>query len=420
MKFFAMIVMALGSLSHHKLRSMLTMLGIVFGVGAVIAMLGIGEGARVEALRYIQDMGLNNVLIQSRKPPAGQAGNEDGWIQVYGITFGDQRRIASVVEEVQGTVATRDLPLRVWRGAARIEAKVVATEPAYRSVANLEVARGRFFSGVDMAEAQSVAVLGAEVARELFGYRDPIGKPVRLDGEWFRTIGVLAPKRSSSASTGMATSDFDRAIYLPETAATAQFGITMMTREAGSVERSRVEISNLIVTLAEGSDVRRAAGFIERIVARSHKNTDFSVLVPLELLEQQQRTQRIFSIVMGSIAGISLLVGGIGIMNIMLATVMERTREIGIRRAVGARRYDIIMQFLVETVVLSLCGGLIGVGTGYLGAFLVHHYAEMTTVVTLGSVGLSLGISCAVGIVFGLYPATMAARMKPIDALRTA
>jgi putative ABC transport system permease protein len=282
------------------------------------------------------------------------------------------------------------------------------------------VARGRFISGVDMAQHQSVCVLGSEIARELFRFRDPLGQGVRIDEQWFRVVGVLRPKRSSAASSGMATADFNRAVYLPEAAATAQFGITVTVREAGSVQRTRVEITNLVVGLRPGSDVQRVADYLRRMLDQRHDLSDFSVLVPLELLEQQQRTQRIFSIVMGSIAGISLLVGGIGIMNIMLATVIERTREIGIRRAVGARRNDIILQFLVATVVLSLCGGLLGMAIGYLGADSVERYAGMLTVVTPCSVMLSLGISCLVGVVFGLYPATMAARMKPIDALRTA
>jgi len=410
---------ALLSLRHHALRSSLTMLGIIFGVAAVVAMTAISEGARAQSLREVESMGLGNILVRSQKPSTPADRTKGGtYVLSYGITAKDRERIAAAVPGVAATIATRLVEQKVWAGPRRVNAQVFATEPAWLRMANLEMRRGRAFNDLDMQRRQRVAVIGDAVAREIFRYRDPIGQGVRIGDTWFTVVGVVA--KPSGGGGGMSGDEIGRGIFLPEPAVSISFGSLNVVYEVGSIEYTRLEVSTLVVALAEGADVIRAGELIRHLMGKAHEKDDYAVVVPRELLEQKRRTQRIFTIVMGSIASISLLVGGIGIMNIMLATVFERTREIGIRRAIGASRSDILAQFLTETVVLSFIGGLGGLALGVGGAIAVSRLSEWPTILSPWSMMLAVGISGFVGVVFGIYPAVLASRMQPVEALRAA
>ena len=415
--------MALANLGHHKLRSALTMLGMVFGVGAVVAMLAISEGARMQALENIRGMGLDNVLLKSRQPSSAanaNAGKNDTEILRYGLTFTDRALLGQVLPDLVGTVSLREERKKVWKDDRRIEARVISTEPVFGAAAGLRIARGRWLCDLDQAAKLSVAVVGNEVARELIRLDDALGSEIKINNHTWRVVGVLAPARASGSAGGLSGDEVDRAIFLPDATALERYGTMNVQSESGSWQATRIELTQLTLRFRPGSEVARRGELVRRILNRDKPRADVEVVVPVELLENQRRTQRIFAVVMASIASISLLVGGIGIMNIMLATILERTREIGIRRAVGARRSDILAQFLVETVVLCLVGGGIGLGLGLGGAWLVSAVAGMPAVVTAWSIILAIGICLLVGVVFGLYPAIKAARMQPVEALRHA
>ncbi len=418
-----LLATSLVGLAHHKLRSLLTMLGMVFGVGAVIAMLAISEGARSEALGAIQQMGMDRVLVKSVrptvKPKTKDDKNDTSNVLAYGLTFKDRQHLARVVPDMIENVATRQVRQKVFNGSREIETRIIATEPLYAAAAHLSIASGRFICQLDMERLLPVAVLGAEVARDLFRLQDPLGKDVQISGQWLRVVGVLENKRTAGIG-GLGAEDLNRTIFIPETSAKTYFGLLSVEYEAGSYQVSRLEIAQLVMRFAGTADVLTAGALVRKVLGRTHERGDIEVVVPLELLEQQRRTQTIFAIVMFSIASISLLVGGIGIMNIMLANVLERTREIGIRRAVGARRSDIRNQFLVETVVMAMVGGLVGILVGLVGAALVNELAGWPILITPWSVMLSVGISMVVGVVAGLSPAVKAARMQPVEALRHA
>jgi putative ABC transport system permease protein len=424
MRLLALFGMALASLRHHLTRSVLTMLGVVFGVAAVVSMLAISEGARTEALGAIAGMGLQNVLVQSVKPSAATAQNNadkkksGGYFQIYGLTFQDRDHLMESLSDLEQVTVARVVPQKIFSGSRRIEGTILATEPEYLRVAGLRVAKGRFLRNADSDQRLNVAVLGRAVAKDLFQFEDPIGGRVHLGQEYFEVVGVLAESSSSGGGTGRSADLLGRSIFIPETTGRSSYGLSIVLFEAGSRSSQRVEIDDCILTFKPQVDVLKAANHVRLIMQKARPDLDWRVVVPRELLEAKQRTQRIFTIVMGSIAGISLLVGGIGIMNIMLASVLERTREIGVRRALGARRIDIVWQFLIESVVLCLLGGCIGIGVGILGAHLVSSFAAWKTEVSLWSVLLAMGVSVFVGVVFGLYPAMKAAWMRPVEALR--
>ena len=413
------IKLGLQSLLLHKLRTALTALGIIFGVCSVIAMLSIGEGASQEALERIRQLGTNSIIVRSIKPPEDSSASAGrSRVIEYGLTHKDARIIDRTLPAVEQMIPMRSLRQDVRFHDRRSDCRVIGTVPEYLTTTYLNLARGRFLTTVDDHYQANVCVLGGAVARELFQYLDPLGNKIRIGSDYYRVVGILESRSTSGPGGPQQEDDLGREVYIPISAAKSRFGEVIMKVSSGSREMERVELHQINVQVHDAEQVLDTAKAIKSVLEKNHSKQDYELTVPLELLRQAEETKRIFNIVLGSIAGISLLVGGIGIMNIMLATVTERTREIGIRRALGAKRRDITSQFLVETIVLSSLGGLLGIALGIIIPNLVTRFAGMRTVVTWQSLALAFGISAAIGILFGLYPAQRAANMDPIEALR--
>ncbi|NOX97515.1 MAG: FtsX-like permease family protein [Nitrospirae bacterium] len=416
-----MIKLGIKSLILHKLRSALTVLGIIFGVSSVIAMLSIGEGASWEAQKMIRILGSSNIIIKSVKPPDNKnASTGRTFVVEYGLTYDDAKRIASTIPSVKAVVPMRNIRQDMRYRHRLAEGQVIGTVPWYPDISNFRVSRGRFLTFTDMHKSANVCVLGAGIAKKLFAYEDPLGKEIKIGSDYYRVVGIMQNRGGTNARGGsnITVDEYNFNVYIPLTTARRRFGELIVRRQSGSFNMERIQLHQINVRVASPELVPATAKVIQNLLERFHKKKDFKLIIPLELLRQAEQTKRIFNVVLGSIAAISLLVGGIGIMNIMLASVTERTREIGIRRALGAKKKDIVTQFLVETVVLSAGGGLLGVVFGVTIPFLVSHFAKMKTIITPWSLILAFSISAAIGIIFGLYPARKAANMDPIEALR--
>jgi putative ABC transport system permease protein len=400
---------AFENLLAHKLRSALTMLGMMFGVGAVISMLAIGAGAEQDALAMIEKMGVRNVVVRSRDFDPDEL--KELRKKSIGVSARDVRAISEAVPDVDVVIPRLELDAyKILAAGGKSESSVFGVSHLHAELMNERVAEGRFFDPLDERSHAQVCVLGAKARADLFGVKSAVGGHVKVNDVWLEVVGVLGEQLAGEASVeGVAISSSDDAIYLPFTTASRKF-------EHDPLDSPLQEI--VIQTSAEASP-REVAALTGALLDRLHGGAnDYEVIVPEALLAQGRKTQRIFDIVMGCIAGISLLVGGIGIMNIMLASVLEQTRAIGIRRAVGARRRDIRFQFLVTSFSLSLAGGLAGVALGVAIAHVVAASAGWPTVVTSFSIALALGVSIVVGVVSGLYPAVRAAALNPIEALR--
>ncbi|MBX6316099.1 MAG: ABC transporter permease [Isosphaeraceae bacterium] len=410
------------SLLLHKLRSGLTVLGIVFGVAAVIAMLAVGEGSAREAQERFRLLGATNIIYRSVKPSDEAQASSSGRRQIlnYGLKYEDFDRLIATIPTIRRALPIREIRKQIRHRNRSLDGRVVGTTHDYMDFNHLELARGRFLSEADNAKYQNYAVLAAETAETLFPYEDPIGDTVKIGSDYYTVIGVMQ-HRASSAGTGgsLAAQDFNRDVYIPLNTCRLRFGDRIIDNRSGSFSAEEIQLSQITLQVGDVSEVEPTADIVEATVTRYHPKKDVELTVPYELLLEAQRTARQFSIILGTIASISLLVGGIGIMNIMLATVTERTREIGIRRALGAKRRDITEQFLIETVVLSGVGGLLGIGIGVIIPQVIVYFVPQTKVyVTPFSVLLAFSISVGIGILFGLYPARRAALMDPIEALR--
>lgn len=415
------------SLWLHRLRSLLTVLGIVFGVCSVIAMLAVGEGASHEAQEQIRRLGSNNILVRSQKPVENEKITQQrSYVLEYGLTYKDMSRIESTIPGIRLIMPGRIIRTFIWNATRRVDGEVLGTLPDFPRLRGLNIIEGRFFSDTEMENCANVCVLSAPMADRLFPIDNPLGRTVRVGSDYYRVIGIIdAESNASTAATSQqgapslapGSAALER-LYIPLTSAKTRFGEVLMKRSSGSFEAERVELHEATVQVTRQEDVEETARIIDEILASTHKKKDYAIVVPLELLRQAERTKRIFNIVLGAIAAISLLVGGIGIMNIMLASVTERTREIGIRRALGARRRDIVIQFLIETVILSGMGGLIGMALGVAIPFAISRFAGMVTIITPWAPFVAFSISAVVGIIFGIYPALRAADMDPVEALR--
>jgi len=409
---FPDLVLAAQNLQAQKTRTFLTALGIVFGVGSVIGMLAIGAGAREESLSFIEQLGVRNVLIDSR-----QAANDEELQQrrrsSQGLTERDVRVLEANIESLEVLSPRRMLrPSRVLPKPARESPELLGVRPVYAAIHNLRTVEGQFFTEKHDASSAPVCVLGQGAKVDILGYELAVGKFVKLNDTWLEVVGVLGESlRAGGQSQGGRMQDLNSIIYVPFN--TFQYRFWDMTSFL------KDELDGIDLRMKPGTDSIELAKVVTAILNSTHNNTrDFTVTIPAALLAQQQQTQTIFTYVMVAIAAISLLVGGIGIMNIVLATVLERTREIGVRRATGARRADIVRQFLTESVLISMAGGVLGVAFGFVLAWLISTTAEWKTIVTTASVVIAFGVSVAVGVVFGIYPAIKASRINPIEALR--
>jgi putative ABC transport system permease protein len=393
------------------------MLGVVFGVGSVVAMLSVGEGASKEALEQIRKLGSNNIIISSKKSAEEEAtSTEHSHMSIYGLTYEDYQRIASSFSHIQKTA-----PVKLTRKDSRVRARamelrIVGTTPEWFKLVPREILAGRVLLDSDQQNQAPVAVLTEFGARKILATESTIGQTVRIGSDRFEIIGIVKSESGQAGNIQIPDQEVDA--YIPIEVARRYFGDIFTRRTSGGDESEMVELHQVIVQVDDPKKVEAVAAGIERMLQIFHKKQDYTVSVPLALLKQAEAMKRRFNIVLGSIAGISLLVGGIGIMNIMLASVTERTREIGIRRAIGAKRRQIVFQFLIETVVLSTMGGLIGLGMGTLIPFLITYFSGMITLITLKGILLPLLISMTIGILFGLYPAVHAAKVDPIVALR--
>ncbi|MCL4793931.1 MAG: ABC transporter permease [Bryobacteraceae bacterium] len=406
------IYMGLSSLLVHKLRTMLTMLGMIFGVGAVVAMLAITAGVEKEMLSYIDMLGVNNIIIEAKEAVDRNELQARRAISP-GLTFRDFRAIR---ENTQGieimTPRKRFKPTKVIPKTASEPPVLIGVEPTYEQIQSIRVVEGRFFTAEEDAQSAPVCVLGESAKVNLLGYEPAVGKYVKLNEVWLQVIGVMAQQAGADTDVeGVEILSRNNLVVAPLN--------TVMRRFEDGNSYLKDEIDGIYMRVVPGTDSIEVAGVVSAILTATHKDAgDFTVTVPAGLLEQKKRTSDIFKVVMICIAGISLLVGGIGIMNIMLATVLERTREIGIRRAIGARQKDIIRQFLTEAVMISIIGGLIGILFGFTLSRVIAAAAGWSTVVTFASIAVAFGVSVGIGLLFGIYPAVQAAKLDPIEAIR--
>ncbi len=404
------VLISLENLKVHKLRSVLTILGIIFGVGAVITMLSIGEGAKREALEKFKTLGVNNIIVRDKDLSEKELEEVRAKFS-RGLALRDAEAIKSIVPTVELISPQAEIEVEAKYEDKSVKSTVVGVTSAFKDILNYEPQVGSFLTADHHERSLRVCILGAEVVKSLFPVESPLGKKVKLDDQWFEVIGTMGNKTLFTETVGeLAARNLNQDIYIPLSSFLSRF-----TKE----EKLASEIDQLTVKVFDSDQLVESAAIIRRILERRHhKNDDFDIVIPYELLKQEEKERRIYNMVLGSIAAISLLVGGIGIMNIMLATVLERTREIGIRRALGAKQNEILVQFLIEAVGLSFLGGFIGVVLGISMSLFISSLAEFSTVITPISVFVAFGVSGAVGIIFGTFPARKAAHVNPIEALR--
>jgi putative ABC transport system permease protein len=396
----------------HKLRSLLTMLGMIFGVAAVVSMLSIGAGAQHQVMAFIEQLGVRNLMIEAK-----EANNWQDLQKVRkvspGLSFQDYRVVgADVSGIVASTPRKRFTPSKMIPKPQQDMPVVYGVDPSFQRIGGLNVVAGRFFDQEENESAAPVCLLGEGARASLFGQQPVIGQYIKVNEQWFHVIGVVGPQLSAQSDVaGIPAQDRNNLLYIPL--------YTAIYRLEDSQSELKDEIDGIYLQMASSADIVTSADVVRSILNVSHRNAgDFSVIVPAELLAQQRRTERLFSIVMVAIASISLLVGGIGIMNIMLASILERTREIGVRRAVGARQMDIVRQFVIEAILISFVGGVMGILFGFGMSRLIAWVAGWSTIVTASSILLAFMVSVSVGLVFGIYPALQAARLDPVEAIR--
>ena len=426
-------LLAVEGVNANKLRSVLTALGIIFGVGAVIAMLAIGSGAKQAILDQMKLIGTNNIVINAVVPDSGEEITSEGENEEEkkpyspGLSLADLASIKKTVPTVDRLSPEIILPVSIVRAGRQEKGRCVGVDNAFFELNGLNIGEGIDFQPVHMEKGEAVCVIGKEVQKRFFSQEDPIGKLIKCGKTWLRVVGVLEKRNASEESLArLGIRDYNSDVYIPVSTPLLRFrNRALITRDdLGDDEDNAPEnyhqLDRLVVRIDDSKKLRASADVIARILKRRHLDVpDVEIEVPELLLEQEQQTQDTFNLVLAVIAGISLLVGGIGIMNIMLASVLERIKEIGVRRSLGATQLDIILQFLFEAVFISLIGGLIGVLLGVAAAKTIASYADIPTIVSAWSILLSFGVAASIGLVFGLFPARKAARQDPIKALRS-
>lgn len=404
--------LGLEALLLHKLRSLLTMLGMIFGVAAVIAMLSIGAGARQQVMAFIEQMGVRNLIVEAKEAVDWQDFQKVRKTSP-GLTLKDLRVIRTNVNAViAATPRKRFSPGKMMPKPDREMPAIFGVEPAYQDIGSLKVIEGRFYDDDESRDAAPVAVLGSGARAALFGDKEVVGQYVKVNEQWFHIIGVVAPQLTiQKGLEGVSLQDMNNVMYVPLRSA--------MLRLEDNRSDIKDEIDGIYLQLRSAEQSTETADAVRGILNASHRNTpDFGVVSPAELLSEQKRTQKIFDWVMVAIASISLLVGGIGIMNIMLANILERTREIGVRRALGATRKDVVRQFLIEAMLISFVGGAIGIMFGFGMSRVIALLAGWSTIMTMSSILVAFFFSVSIGLVFGIYPAMKAARLDPVEAIR--
>ena len=438
---------ALEAVAHNRLRAALTSLGILFGVASVIAMLAIGKGAEQEILNQMRLLGTNNVVVtpldeQEEGPAQDAPASKERKRFTPGLTYADARALATVpqVEAVSGEVV---FPTLFTREGRRRSGKLVGVDTSYFALLNLSLAQGSWFSARQVIDARPVAIIGQGVRARFFTTQDPIGNSIKVAGTWVTVVGVLADRQvSTEASERLGIRDANMDVYVPLSTMLQRFRdrtrVTKQdievaarqyvvlnpdsTQEDEETRRERTnyhQLDRIVMRVADTRYMGPVANVSQRLLQRRHNDViDFEVTVPELLLKQEQRTRTIFNVVLGAIASISLIVGGIGIMNIMLASILERIREIGVRRAMGATQRNILAQFLAEAVLISVAGGLAGIAVGGGLSVLIQRFAGIETLVSPASVAVAFGVSFSVGLVFGIVPAHRAAKQDPVVCLR--
>lgn len=404
------IRIALNGLRDHKFRSFLTMLGIIFGTASVITMISIGEGAKKQAMAKYQDLGVNNIIIRDKDLTDTEL--ESVRIKFsQGLSLEDTRAVSEIIPGVIGTAPQAEAKLDAMYEDRTSKANVIGVTPGISRILNFRTDRGMFINEDHYNRQLKVCVLGANIARELFSYEDPVGRSIKLGDQWFEVAGVLKTKALFTETVGeLAARDLNNDVYIP---------LSAFSKRIPKANPLASELKQVTFRLESSEKLLQSAEIMKSIMKRRHfDNDDFSIIIPYELMEQEKRESRIYNLLLASIAAISLLVGGIGIMNIMLASVLERTQEIGIRRAIGGKRSDIMGQFVTEAMSMSITGGLIGVFLGIILSLAIGLLTEVKTSLTLYSIFIAFGFSVLVGITFGYLPAKRAADLKPIESIR--
>lgn len=421
MRLLELAALSLRNLRGYALRSLLTTLGVVFGIASVVTMMALGRGAEEEILREIDQLGITNVIVNSVKPPEDRSANaESSWTLKYGLTFADHEQIVETVPGILRTIPVHSYTERAWEGSRKEDVLVVGVTPKYFEATKTEIAKGRGITSDDERERRPVAVVRQQLLRALGNYGDPLGHSLRVGEQIYEVVGIVRDEEFQGLMRKAlaAAERRDNEIFVPYSTVITRIGTRSVSRASGSYQSTDIELNQIVVEVDGQRNVMPVAHMLRTLLEKLHENRDYELVVPLELLEQRRKYQRVFNIALLLIAGISLLVGGIGIANIMLATVTERTREIGVRRAIGAKRRHILVQFLMETVMLSATGGVLGVLAGLGGVRLMEWYTGWEAKFTPDVALWALLVSCLVGVLSGLFPAWRASHLDPIQALR--